>query len=79
VISPIHWYTPDRANYRTHRSLIINGLVAFTGAGVADHWLGSVEDHPEWRDIQIGVTGPVVLAQQTGFAQNWLLDDWRTS
>jgi cardiolipin synthase A/B len=72
---PICWYTLDRANERTHRkSLIIDGRVAFTGgAGIADHWLGSAEDEREWRDIQIRVEGPAVLAQQTGFAQNWLL------
>jgi cardiolipin synthase len=72
---PIHWYTPDRANHRTHRkSLIIDGRVAFTGgAGIADHWLGSARDEREWRDIQIRVEGPAVSAQQTGFAQNWLL------
>ena len=72
---PICWYSLDRANERTHRkSLIVDGRVAFTGgAGIADHWLGSAEDEREWRDVQIRVEGPAVLAQQTGFAQNWLL------
>jgi len=72
---PIQWYTLDRANQRTHRkSLITDGRIAFTGgAGIADQWLGSAEDEHEWRDIQIRVEGPAVLAQQTGFAQNWLL------
>jgi cardiolipin synthase len=72
---PIHWFTLDRANQRTHRkSLIIDGCVAFTGgAGIADHWLGSARDEHEWRDIQIRVEGPAVFEQQSGFAQNWLL------
>jgi cardiolipin synthase len=72
---PIHWFTLDRANQRTHRkSLIVDGRVAFTGgAGIADHWLGSAEDEHEWRDTQIRVEGPAVVEQQTGFAQNWLL------
>ena len=72
---PIHWFTLDRANQRTHRkSLIVDGRVAFTGgAGMADHWLGSARDEHEWRDTQIRVEGPAVVEQQTGFAQNWLL------
>ena len=72
---PIHWYTMDRANLRTHRkSLICDGRIAFTGgAGLADHWLGNAENEREWRDVEIRVEGPAVTAQQTGFAQNWLL------
>jgi cardiolipin synthase len=72
---PIHCYTLHRANQRNHRkSLIIDGRVAFTGgAGIADHWVGAGENEQEWRDIQVRVEGPAVAAQQTGFAQNWLL------
>jgi cardiolipin synthase len=72
---PIHWYTLDRANLRTHRkSLIVDGRIAFTGgAGLADHWLGRAESERQWRDVQIRVEGPAVASQQSGFAQNWLL------
>ena len=72
---PIHWYTLNRANHRTHRkSLIIDGRVAFTGgAGFADHWLGTAVNKHEWRDVEVRVEGPAVAAQQSGFAQNWLL------
>ncbi len=68
---PIHWYTLDRANRRDHRkSLIIDGRIAYTGgAGIADHWIGD----QAWRDTEIRVEGPAALAQQAGFAQNWLL------
>ena len=71
---PIHWYTLDRANRRDHRkSLIVDGRIAFTGgAGLADHWLGSAANAQEWRDIQVSITGPAALAQQNGFALNWL-------
>lgn len=71
---PIHWYTLNRANQRNHRkSLIVDGRIAFTGgSGLADHWLGSAENPQEWRDIQIRVEGPAAIAQQAGFAQNWL-------
>jgi cardiolipin synthase len=72
---PIHWYTADHANQRTHRkSLIVDGRIAFTGgAGLADHWLDSHKDEPPWRDVQICVEGPAALVQQAGFAQNWLV------
>jgi cardiolipin synthase len=71
---PIHWYTLDRANQRNHRkSLMVDGRVAFTGgAGLADHWIGSGACPVEWRDTMVSVEGPAVLAQQAGFAQNWL-------
>ena len=71
---PIHWYTLHRANRRDHRkSLVLDGRVAFTGgAGLADHWLGAAADEREWRDMQVAITGPAALAQQSGFALNWL-------
>ena len=72
---PIHWYTLNRANQRTHRkSLIIDGRIAFTGgAGIADQWRGSARGPHEWRDVCVRVEGPAVLAQQSGFAQNWMI------
>jgi cardiolipin synthase len=72
---PVHWYTLDRINSRTHRkSLIVDGQIAFTGgAGLADHWLGNAGNEYEWRDTQISVQGPAAQVQQAGFAQNWLL------
>jgi cardiolipin synthase A/B len=72
--NPVRWYTLGRINHRTHRkSLIIDGLVAFTGgAGIADEWLGHAQDKHHWRDIQIRLAGPAVTPLQTGFAQNWL-------
>jgi cardiolipin synthase A/B len=71
---PIHWYTLNRANLRDHRkSLVVDGRIAFTGgAGIGDQWLGRASNAREWRDVQVAVTGPAALAQQSGFAQNWL-------
>ena len=71
---PVHWYTINRINHRTHRkSLIIDGHVGFTGgAGIADHWMGNAENAEHWRDIQVRIQGPAVMQLQTGFAQNWL-------
>src|SRR5205085_6091644 len=71
---PIHWYTFNRINNRTHRkSLILDGRIGFTGgAGIADHWLGHAEDPKHWRDIQIRIEGPAVMPLQTAFVRNWL-------
>jgi cardiolipin synthase len=71
---PLHWYTLDRVNNRTHRKLlVVDGRVAFTGGvGIADKWLGDARNVDEWRDTHYHVTGPVVSAFQAAFAENWL-------
>mgnify|MGYP000848078563 CR=1 FL=1 len=71
---PIHWYTLDRVNNRTHRKLlIVDGRVAFTGGvGIADEWLGDARNPNEWRDSHYHITGPIVASFQEGFAENWL-------
>ena len=71
---PLHWYSINRVNNRTHRkSLIIDGRIGFTGgAGFADHWLGNAQDPDHWRDIHIRIEGPAVMPLQSGFARNWL-------
>ncbi|RWK33799.1 MAG: cardiolipin synthase B, partial [Mesorhizobium sp.] len=59
---PIHWYTLDRVNNRTHRKLlIVDGRVAFTGGvGIADNWLGDACNPNEWRDTHYQIEGPAV-------------------
>jgi cardiolipin synthase len=66
-------WTIDKANYRTHRKLLIaDGSVAFTGgAGVADKWLGNADDERHWRDTQFRVTGPAVTTLEAAFFENW--------
>ena len=72
--NPVRWYNLGLVNNRTHRkSLIIDGVTAFTGgAGIADHWMGNAEDPEHWRDINVRLQGPAVQTLQTGFARNWL-------
>jgi cardiolipin synthase len=72
--NPVRWYNLGLVNNRTHRkSLIIDGVTAFTGgAGIADHWMGNAEDPEHWRDINVRLRGPAVQTLQTGFARNWL-------
>ena len=71
---PVHWYTLDRVNNRTHRKLlIVDGRVAFTGGvGIADNWLGDARNPTEWRDTHYRIEGPSVSAFQAAFAENWL-------
>ncbi|TGQ84101.1 cardiolipin synthase B [Mesorhizobium sp. M8A.F.Ca.ET.207.01.1.1] len=71
---PVHWYTMDRVNNRTHRKLlIVDGKIAFTGGvGIADNWLGDARNPNEWRDTHYQVEGPAVSAFQAAFAENWL-------
>jgi cardiolipin synthase len=66
-------WTIDKANYRTHRKLLVaDGSVAFTGgAGVDDKWLGHAEDKDHWRDTQFRVTGPAVATLEAAFFENW--------
>ena len=71
---PIRWYTLARFNQRTHRkTLLIDGRIAFTGgAGIADQWCGDAQNPGHWRDVQVQVEGPAVIALQHGFVVNWL-------
>ena len=71
---PIHWYTLDRVNNRTHRKLlIVDGRVAFTGGvGIADNWRGNARNPDEWRDTHYRIEGPAVSAFQAAFAENWM-------
>ena len=71
---PIHWYTLDRLNNRTHRKLlIVDGIVGFTGGvGIGDQWLGDARNAEEWRDTHYQITGPAVSAMQAAFGAHWL-------
>ncbi|MDI6024739.1 phospholipase D-like domain-containing protein [Corticibacterium sp. UT-5YL-CI-8] len=71
---PLHWYSIDRLNNRTHRKLlIIDGTVGFTGGvGIGDEWLGNAETPAHWRDNHYRVKGPAVADMQAAFAENWL-------
>jgi cardiolipin synthase len=67
-------WTLKRANYRTHRKLlIVDGTVAFTGgAGVADQWIGNADAADRWRDTQFRITGPSVAILEAAFFENWI-------
>lgn len=70
---PLHWYTVDRMNRRTHRKLlVVDGEVAFIGGlDIADAWQGDGTQAGRWRDMQFRVEGPAVTQIQAIFADNW--------
>ncbi|MEO7073593.1 MAG: phospholipase D-like domain-containing protein [Rhodanobacter sp.] len=71
---PLHWYSMDRINNRTHRKLlVVDGTVAFNGGvGIADEWNGDGTQPDHWRDMQFRVEGPAAAQMQAIFADNWL-------
>jgi cardiolipin synthase len=70
---PLHWYTLDRLNNRTHRKLlVVDGRVGFTGGvGIADEWSGHAQDPQHWRDTHFRIEGPAVAQMQAAFTDNW--------
>lgn len=70
---PLHWYTLDRVNHRTHRKLlVIDGQLAFIGGSdIADAWQGDGLQASRWRDMQFRVRGPAAAQMQAIFADNW--------
>jgi cardiolipin synthase A/B len=71
---PVHWYTLDRVNNRTHRKiLVVDGVIGFTGGvGIGDEWKGDARNPSEWRDNHYMIEGPAVAGLQAAFAENWL-------
>ena len=71
---PLHWYSLDRINNRTHRKLlVVDGRVGFTGGvGIADEWDGHAQDVNHWRDTHYRIEGPAVAQMQAAFADNWM-------
>ena len=71
---PLHWFTLDRVNHRTHRKLlVVDGRVGFTGGlGIADLYRGHAQDKDHWRDGHFRAEGPVVAQLQAAFLDNWI-------
>jgi cardiolipin synthase A/B len=71
---PLHWYTIDRLNYRSHHKLlVIDGRLGFTGGvGIADEWKGDARNPKEWRDNHYRLEGGIVAGLQSAFADHWL-------
>lgn len=62
-----------RLNFRNHRKIVVvDGCVAFTGGfNVGDEYLHGTKKMGPWRDTHVRLTGPMVLALQRSFVQDW--------
>jgi cardiolipin synthase len=72
--NPLASFSLEEANYRTHRkALVVDGEVAFVGGiGVGDQWAKDSEEFPRWRDTHFELRGPVALAIEGAFHENWI-------
>lgn len=60
-------------NFRNHRKLVVaDGRVGLVGGiNIGDEYLGLHEELSPWRDTFLRVRGPVVLALQLSFLEDW--------
>jgi cardiolipin synthase A/B len=62
-------------NFRNHRKMVVvDGCVAHTGGiNIGDEYIGLDPDFGPWRDTNLRVQGPAVLAFQLSFLADWHL------
>ena len=67
------WSNPLRINFRNHRKIVvIDGREAFVGGhNVGDEYVGKHPELTPWRDTHVALRGPVVLATQVSFVEDW--------
>lgn len=60
-------------NFRNHRKIVIvDGVIGFEGGfNIGDDYLGRNPEYGHWRDTHLRLEGPVVLALQLVFLQDW--------
>lgn len=67
-------YFSIRANYRTHRKIIIiDGKEAYIGGfNIGDEYLGKDKNFGYWRDTHLKIKGDVIDSLQAEFLLNWV-------
>jgi len=67
------WRNRFRVNFRNHRKVVVvDGREAFVGGhNVGIRYLGLDPDVGAFRDTHVGMRGPVVLATQVSFVEDW--------
>ncbi len=62
-----------RLNFRNHRKLVVaDGRVAFLGGqNIGDEYMGRDPKFGPWRDTFLRLEGPIVLALQLPFVEDW--------
>lgn len=60
-------------NFRNHRKIVVvDGEVAFLGGlNIGDEYAGLVEKYGPWRDTNVRIEGPSVIAAQLACAKDW--------
>jgi cardiolipin synthase len=71
---PMASWRVDRTNRRSHRRILtVDGKLGFTGAaGFDKRWAGHAQDKNHWRDVQVRIEGPLVMAMQAAFQEHWI-------
>lgn len=62
-----------RLNFRNHRKLVVaDGKKAFLGGqNIGDEYMGRVKRFGPWRDTFVELEGPIVVALQVPFVEDW--------
>ena len=67
------WLNRFRINFRNHRKIVVvDGQRSWVGGhNVGDDYLGPSRRFQGWRDTHVMVAGPVTLAVQLSFVEDW--------
>ena len=67
------WLNRFRINFRNHRkTLVVDGKTSWVGGhNVGDPYLGKGPRFSFWRDTHVKMAGPVTLAVQLSFVEDW--------
>jgi cardiolipin synthase A/B len=67
------WLNRFRINFRNHRKIVvIDGQRSWVGGhNIGDEYLGESRRFTAWRDTHVMMAGPVTLAVQLSFVEDW--------
>ena len=67
------WLNRFRINFRNHRKIVVvDGETSWVGGhNVGDAYLGKTRRFSRWRDTHVKMEGPVTLAVQLSFVEDW--------
>ncbi len=67
------WLNRFRINFRNHRKIVVvDGSCSWVGGhNVGDDYLGRGPRFSHWRDTHVKMEGPVTLAVQLSFVEDW--------
>ena len=67
------WLNRFRINFRNHRKIVVvDGEKSWVGGhNIGDEYLGKSRRFEAWRDTHVSMVGPVTLAVQLSFVEDW--------